>query len=168
MIKDILTGMNAYVDGRNYAGRIAELELPKLVAKMREYIAGGMAAAVDIPTGQLEKMESTLNFHGVHRDIVTSFGVTLGAVVPFVFRGATQDDDGTKGAVTVTMRGLLKELDWGSWKSGEDMPLKASMALHYYRYEYNGETLIEVDPINNKVVIDGVDQLADMRAALGL
>lgn len=168
MIKDILTGMNAYVDGRHYAGRIAELENPKLVAKVREYQSGGMAAAIDIPTGEIEKMETTLNFHGVHRDIITSFGVTMGATVPFVFRGATQDDDGTKGSVAVTMRGLVKELDWGTWKSGEEMPLKVVLTLQYYRYEFNRETLIEVDPLNYKVVVNGVDQLADMRAALGL
>lgn len=168
MIKDLLTGMNCYVDGRSFAGQVAELENPKLTAKMREYMAGGMSAPLDIPTGEVEKMEATASFHGVHKDVITALGVTLGAVVPFVFRGATQNDDGSKSAVVITMRGMVKELDWGGWKPGEEMPLKAALAVHYYRYEYAGEALLEVDPINNKIVINGVDQLADIRAALGI
>ena len=168
MIKDILTDINAYVDGRGYTGRVAELVNPKLTPKMREYMAGGLGAPVDVPTGQLEKLESEVTLTGVDPDVISLFGVTMGDTVPFVFRGSTQSEDGSQGKVVVTQRGLIKELDWGTWKPGEDSTLKLSLTLHYYRYEYNGRTLIEADPANYKLVVNGVDQLAGLRDALGI
>lgn len=168
MIKDILTGLNAYVDGRGYMGRVAELVNPKLTPKMREYSAGGLGATIDIPTGEIEKLESEVSLTGVDPDVITLFGVTMGKTVPFVFRGTTQSDDGSTGDVRIYQRGLIKELDWGTWKPGEDSHLKAGLTLQYYRYEYNGRVLIEADPINYKLIVDGVDQLASMREALGI
>lgn len=168
MIKDVLTDINAYVDGRGYAGLVSELVLPKLTPKMREYMAGGLGAPVDVPTGQLEKLESQVSLTGVDPNLITLFGVTLNSIVPFTFRGLTHSEGGETGAVVVVQRGQIKELDWGTWKPGEENGLKASMTLQYYRYEYNGRVLIEVDPINYKLVVNGKDQLADMRDALGI
>lgn len=166
MIKDVLTGLNCSIDGRGYAGRVNELMLPKLTQKMMEFNAGGLGATLDVPTGHLEKLESEVTLNGVDPDAIKLFGVTLGNEVPLVFRGATQSDDGSKGAVVVTQRGVIRELDWGTWQVGENNSLKLALTLHYYRYEYDGSTLIEIDPINYKAVINGVDQLAEMRDSL--
>lgn len=168
MIKDILTGLNAYVDGRGYMGRVAELVLPKLTPKMREYSAGGLSATIDVPTGAIEKLESEVSLTGVDPDAIGLFGVTMNTQVALVFRGTTQSDDGSTGEVKVHQRGMIKELDWGTWKPDEDSSLKLAMTLQYYRYEYNGKVLIEADPINYKLVVNGKDQLAEMRKALGI
>ena len=168
MIKDILTGLNAYVDGRGYMGRVNELVLPKLTPKMREYTAGGLSATIDVPTGEIEKLESEVTLTGVDPDVIGLFGVTMGNATSLVFRGSTQSEDGSKGEVKVFQRGMIKELDWGSWKPGEDSNLKLATTLQYYRYEYNGRVLIEADPINYKLIVNGVDQLAEMRQALGI
>ena len=41
----VLKNMNLFVDGRGYAGRVDEIELPKLTLKTEEHRAGGM----DVP-----------------------------------------------------------------------------------------------------------------------
>ena len=42
MIPQILTNLNLYVDGRGFAGRVTEIQLPKLKRKTEEHRAGGM------------------------------------------------------------------------------------------------------------------------------
>ncbi|MCA3480645.1 MAG: phage major tail tube protein, partial [Rhodobacter sp.] len=46
--------------------------------------------------------------------------------------------------------------------------LKLMMDVRYYRLEINGEQIVEIDLVNGKRVIGGVDQLADQRRAMGL
>jgi P2 family phage contractile tail tube protein len=70
--------------------------------------------------------------------------------------------------VIVNLTGAWKDLDTGSWKAGEKAPLNVSVTLRYYKLTMGGQELIEVDVINMVRIIDGTDQLADMRAAIGL
>ncbi|PLV26388.1 phage major tail tube protein, partial [Pseudomonas guariconensis] len=78
---------------------------------------------------------------------------------------------GLKGKITpvvVTLRGSLKEVDMGDWKSGDKAEFKHSVAVTYYKLEVEGRVIYEIDPLGMKRVIDGVDQLAAQRQALGL
>ncbi len=61
------------------------------------------------------------------------------------------------------MRGRHEEIDMGEQKVGEGGEFKAKMALVYYRLEWNGEVLIEIDVLNMIHMVGGVDRLADMR-----
>ena len=66
------------------------------------------------------------------------------------------------------MRGLLTEVDFGSWKTGETAPLKIAVAAQYYQYLQGGQSLIEIDLLNGIEMINGVDRLAAMRGHLGI
>ena len=55
----VLKNMNLFVDGRGYAGRIDEIQLPKLTLKTEEHRAGGMDLPVEIDLG-MEKLEAEL------------------------------------------------------------------------------------------------------------
>ena len=46
--------------------------------------------------------------------------------------------------------------------------LSGTVAVNYYRLVIDDTETIEYDPINTVLKIDGVDQVADMRANLGL
>jgi len=167
MIKDVLRNLNLFVDGRGYAGRVAEVELPKLTIKTSEYRAGGMDMPVEIDMG-MEKLEATITLNSYDPDVLAAFGLAPGKHVPLTVRGALTDEDGTEKAVVVNFRGQIKEIDKGTWKPGEDATLKFSVALRYYKLEHDGRLIYEIDPENMIRVIDGVDQLAARRAALGL
>lgn len=168
MISDILYDMNLFVDGRGFAGRVNELTLPKLAPILQEYRAGGMSAPIDVPMGSHEKLEMELTLNGFDGHILKLFKVHLGSLVPFTARGVTADDDGAKHSMVVTMRGLIKEHDFGAWKSGEEAQLKLGLSLRYYKLERDGAVLVESDPVNRVLVVDGQDQHAETRKALGL
>ena len=166
-IRDILRNINLFVDGRGYAGRVDEIELPKLTIKTEEFRAGGMDSSVELDMGQ-EKLETTLTLSGVDREVVKLWGAYTSATTPLTARGALQDEDGTVTPVEVRMRGKVKELDFGTWKPGAKVPLKWMVALRYYKYTQGGEVIHEIDVENMIRIVDGVDQLQAQRAALGI
>ncbi|TDA49182.1 phage major tail tube protein, partial [Burkholderia pyrrocinia] len=60
------------------------------------------------------------------------------------------------------------EYDPGSWKPGSTSELKYTAELTYYKAEIDGSVICEIDVLNMIRIIDGVDQLADVRKALGM
>ena len=167
MIVDILRNISLFVDGRGYAGQVDECIPPKLTVKTEDFRAGGMDGTVEIDQG-LEKLEATLQMSGVDRALLEQWGVTLAAMVPMTIRGALQSEDGTVRAAVIHLRGRIKEIDYGTWKPGEKVPMKAMVSVWYYKLEHGGATIHEVDVENMIRIVNGVDQLAEMRAALAI
>lgn len=165
MIPKILKNFNAFVDGRGYAGRVDEVTVPKLSLKMEEHRAGGMDAPVEIDLG-MEKLESELTFAEYDKELFRLFGLTDGKVVGITLRGAIQGGGETE-AVVINLRGQLKELDAGSWKAGDKATLKCSVALNYYKLIIGAEEIMEIDVENMIRVVNGIDQLAAIRKAIG-
>ncbi|MNJ22116.1 Phage tail tube protein FII [compost metagenome] len=56
----------------------------------------------------------------------------------------------------------------GDWKPGDKAEIKHNVAVTYYKLEVDGRLVYEIDPLGMKRVINGVDQLAAQRSALGL
>lgn len=164
--RDVLKNINAFVDGRGYAGQVEELNPPKLALKTEEFRAGGMDAPIEITMG-MEKLEASFSLISYDRDVLSLFGVAEGVAVPFVFRGALESFDGSVTAVVHTMRGKIREIDPGTNKAGDKPSLKVSMALSYYKLQHGSRTIIEIDVENMVRTINGVDALAKVRTALG-
>ncbi len=53
-------------------------------------------------------------------------------------------------------------------EAGESSPLTFTMKLDYYKREQNGVVLYEIDVPNMIRIINGKDQLAERRNAIGL
>jgi P2 family phage contractile tail tube protein len=162
-----LVNLNLFVDGRSYAGVVKSLTLPKLTLKTEEHRAGGMDAPVEVDLG-MEKLEAMFTHSGVDTDIKGFLGLANQTAFNGVFRGAYRDVNGVVSAVAITLRGTLKEDDPGDWKPGEAAENKFAVGCFYYKAEVDGQIVHEVDKINCIRRIGGVDQLADVRAALGI
>jgi hypothetical protein len=155
------------VDGRGYAGQATEVNPPKLTLKTDEVRLGGMDAPIELTLG-MEKLGADFSLVAYDRDVLALFGVTEGAVVPFVIREALESFDGTVTAVAHTMRGKIKEIDPGTHKPGELPALKVTMALQYYRLDHGGQTIHEIDVENMVRMVNGTDTLTNLRSALGM
>ena len=167
-IKSILHNFTVFVDGKGKIGQVNEFTPPKLTLKTQEFNGGGMSAPVDVPMGTLEKLEAELTLNGFDADVLTLFSVAPGKVVPFTLRGALLDDDGTTRDMVIKLRGFIREMDRGNFKLGDEATLKLSLSLNYYKEEQGGQVLIEVSPDNMIMTVNGVDQLAETRKALGV
>ena len=166
-ITDILHNINLYVDGRGYAGRVDEFNPPKLTVKTEEFRAGGMDVPVEMDMG-MEKLECDFSVSGIDAEVLKLWGVAPGEQVPFTLRGAVQSEDGAVKSVVHNVRGKVKEVDWGTWKPGEKAPLKVMVAARFYKFESDGEVIHEIDAENMVRIVNGQDQLAEQRAALGI
>lgn len=66
------------------------------------------------------------------------------------------------------MQGRFTEIDRGNSKVGDDTEQTFKVPLTYYKIIVDGKDLIEIDMLNSVFVVDGVDKLADHRAAIGI
>jgi len=167
MIPETLANLNLFVDGVSFQGDVPSLTLPKLTLKMEEHRPGGMDMPVEMDLG-MEKQEAAFTTTGVRREALKFFGLADGSGFNGTFRGAFKGLKGKITPVVVSLRGTLKEIDMGDWKSGDKAEIKHSVGLSYYKLEVDGRLVYEIDALGMKRVIDGIDQLAAQRAALGL
>ena len=166
-MKNTLKNFNVFMDGRGYAGKCEEAKLPELKIKTESFRAGGMDSEIDVDQG-IEKLEASFVLASYEPEVLKQFGIADGASVPFVFKGAFQDDAGKTIAATVTMTGKITSLTRDAWKAGENSKMTINMTLHYFKEVADGATIYEIDIKNMKRVIDGVDQMEAIRSAIGL
>lgn len=166
MLPTILKNFNVFVDGRGYAGKIDEITLPKLTIKTEEYRAGGMDIPISIDMG-MEKLEADFTFAEYDAKLFKLFGLIHGYSVCLTLRGAIQSGIYYQGVI-INLRGIFRELDFGSWKPGEKATLKCTVAAHYYKLTIGSKELIEIDAENMIRRINGVDQMFILRSILGI
>jgi hypothetical protein len=166
MIPKILKNFNAFVDGNSYAGRVDEVVLPKLTVKTEEHRGGGMDAPVEIDMG-MEKLECELTFAEYDVELFRLFGLVDGNSVAITLRGAMQSD-GDAEKIVVNLQGSFRELDSGTWKAGDKATLKCMMAVRTYKLTIDGDEVINIDVENMTRIINGVDEMASIRNAIGI
>ncbi|WP_299144149.1 phage major tail tube protein [uncultured Tateyamaria sp.] len=165
--EDILKYLNLIADGRGYAGKLEEYNAPDLVVSTEEFRGGGMDAPIDIDMGQ-EKMTTSYVLTSYDSDILALWGIKDGSSVQLTARGSLESPDGTTTAVAHHMQGKIISVARGTWGSGNKPSLTITQTLTYYREIHGARTLHEIDVINMVRIIDGVDQLAEHRANIGL
>ena len=164
---DILKYLNLFVDGRGYAGKITEYVSPVLTVSTEEFRAGGMDTPLDIDMG-LEKLTCSFSLVSYDADVLALFGVLAGEGVQLTARGSLASRDGTTTAVVHNMTGKLISRDAGTWGPGQVPSLSCTMSLSYLREVHGGRVITEIDVPNMIRTINGVDQLAEHRANIGI
>jgi P2 family phage contractile tail tube protein len=159
-----IKNFNAFVDGESYFGIATEAKLPQLKVMTEAHRGAGMDGPVGIDMG-VEGMTAEITFGEWSPALLKKPGLQQ----RFVLRPAAAGEVGD-GADTIiaTIGGLITGTETGDLKPGTDTTLKLMMDVRYYRLEINGEQLVEIDLVNGKRVIGGVDQLADIRRAMGI
>jgi len=165
--RDIRKNLNLFVDGRGYAGEIKEFNAPKLTLKTEDFRAGGMNAPKVLNMG-MEKLDTDFSLTAYDADVIALFGVQAGASVAFVAREVLESFDGTVTPVSHFMQGTITEFDPGTSAAGEMAPIKIAMNLNYYKLQHGDRILHEIDIENMVQVVDGIDQMALQRGALGI
>jgi hypothetical protein len=165
-IPRILKNFSLFVDGRGLAGTIDTLTLPTLTVAMEEVRAGGMDAPVEHDMG-MEKLEASFSLYEYNPDMVALYGLAA-ADKQLTARGAMRRDGEDAVAVVVNMTGGVKQLEPGDWKAGDMTSPTFTVGLRYFKLTIGGRELVEIDKINMVRRIDGVDQLATIRSAIGV
>lgn len=166
--RQMLKNFALFLNGESYKGEVEDLTPPKFVFKTEEYRAGGMDAPLDVEMG-MEALTLSFNLLAYRTDALSLLGNTL-LPTRFVLKGALEDEKtGLIQSVEIVAVGKFKSVDLGQWQAGTMSKVAfESRALPYFSYRQNGELLHEIDVYNMIRTINGFDQLAAQRLALGL
>lgn len=164
MLPRYFKAMSLYVDGENFIGRVEDVKLPDLNIKTDEYRAAGMDAPVDIEMG-MDKLDLQFTLAEFTPSIIKQLGA-LTADRQLVLRGALQRQGEAAVGMSVRVQGALKMLSRDNLKQGEKAGMQCTVNCNSYIEQQAGEELINIDILNYKRVIGGVDQLAGMRELL--
>lgn len=166
MLPRHLRNFNVMIDGFGFAGRADEVTLPKLAITTEAHRAGGMDSPVDVDMG-MELMELSIVLSDYDESVISGFGL-LGLGVPITLRGAIERQGEAAQPVVIKMLGGLKSRDAGTWSVGKKQTTTLTYSVKKYSEDINGVQYINIDVENMIRVINGVDQLATQRAAIGL
>lgn len=162
----VIKNFNLLVSGYGMAGLCDEVRLPDIRLHLDEHRGAGMDVPIPIDLG-MEKMELGFTMAEHNEQIFSRFGLINQNAVQVIFKAAMQDDTSTT-AYQVTAQGMYQEVKLGTIRNGDRNKLEATIGLRYFQLSIGGTVLIEVDSDNFTRVINGVDQLAAMRSALGM
>lgn len=167
MIPRKLRDFNMFHEGGSWMGVANEVSLPKLTRKMEELMVGNGVIKIDLGN---EAIEAEVTLEEFPENVLRQYGLINLAGVQLRFAGAMVRQDGSKrtDSIEVVMRGRWEEIDPDSVKKGENHQTKAKLAVSYYKLSINGEVIIEIDHANYIENVDGNDNLADQRKAIGL
>lgn len=165
--RDVLKNFSLFVDGRGYAGQVTEYNPPELAIATEDHRAGGMDAPVALDMG-MEGLESSFVLAQYSADVLALFGLVKGSAAQLTARGALESYDGAVKPALHQMRGRIVRVARGTWTPGSPAPLTFTLRLDYYREEIDRVTIHEIDVVNMIRIVNGTDQLAAQRAALGI
>lgn len=73
----------------------------------------------------------------------------------------------TKIPVVVTIRPFASDMSFGNFDPATAMGTTTEIECAYYKYTYNGEIVHEIDKLNFKAIVGGVDVMSEINAILG-
>lgn len=163
VIKDAILS----VEGIGYAGRVENIDWPKLARKMEEYRAGGMHGPIEIDVGG-EKLEMSFEASEQDGDLISQYGVCSVNGVRFRINASAESDnpDCDSDGIEVIGTGRFSEIELGSYKGGDLQKTKYAVSLATFKYSRNGEPIIDIDYANNIFVVNKVDLLEKRRENL--
>lgn len=165
-MSDALRLFSLFVDGRGYAGEVENLTPPKLTIKTEDDRSGGRDGTRKMDMG-MEPMELSYTVKKADPDLMAMFGLVKGEDIQITLRGGI-DRKGVTVPVVINVRGRLTEIDDGEWSAGKKIEQKHLWDVGYYKRTVDGKVIHEIDVDNAIRIINGVDQLKELRDAAGL
>ncbi|HIX25520.1 MAG TPA: phage major tail tube protein [Candidatus Lachnoclostridium avicola] len=166
-IPQVVNRYNLYRKGTKLVGLTGEVELPAVTMVTDTLEGAGTGGNMDVPViGLTENMDIQIPFMSLTKDLFSL--ANPGEAEDLTLRGAIQGTDPATGkisytSIAISMRGTVKEITPGTVKSGGRMESSVTMTLSYYKIALDGETVLEIDKLNNVFVVNGDDVLKEVR-----
>ncbi|PTE15911.1 phage major tail tube protein [Pseudogemmobacter blasticus] len=159
----IIKNFNAFVDGISYFGLASEAKLPAVKVQTEGHRGAGMDGPVGVDVG-MEALSAEITFTEWSSAVLKK----LGRTERFVLRPAAgSSTDFSATTIIATMSGLITVSEPSDLKPGTAATLKIGMDVRTYKLEMDNEVIYEIDLVNAIRRIGGVDQLAEIRRAMG-
>jgi P2 family phage contractile tail tube protein len=163
----IRKNFNLFLDGFGFAGNVEEYQPPALNVQVEDFRAGGMDTSVALDMG-MEKLEASFKLSKIAAEALRLWGVGAGQTFALIVRGALEDLDGTVKAEVFTQRGTIRSIEFDAVTAGAKAGVSLTMDVREYSYSIDGLNIHDIDVLNMKRTVNGVDRLAAQRSAIGL
>lgn len=160
---------SVYLNGQDLLG-VAEATIPKFESMTETVKGAGIAGEFDsIVLGHFGSTTLSLNWRNVTDNAIK---LLVPQAHDLDLYGALQDYDAGLGKYVVRQihlycKAVPKNLEMGKFSVGEAGDTSSEFEIHYLLVERDGVRRIEMDKFNYVFVVDGVDYLAEVKAALG-
>ena len=157
---------NVYNAGERLLGVGDEMPLPDFESSSETVSGAGVLGEIDDPTvGYFGNQELEIPFRVLDKEAVDMMDMTR--AVQLTIRGAQQttnsEGDIEFRQIRVVVRGRSAAFSPGKVKAGSTMDTKIKLTLLYILIEVGGESMVELDKLNEVFKIRGRDVLAKVK-----
>lgn len=168
ILPEVINHFNIYDDSANkLVGVSGEVELPELEAITDTLEGSGVLGEIEDPvTGQFSSMTIKIPFAVLYEDMFKIVNTTNPPQL--TLRGSEQCMDPSTGAtdyypIKIVLRGKAKTTSLGKLAKGKKGEPEVEMEVLYIKITVNEVTVIELDKLNYKFVLNDVDMLEKIR-----
>jgi Phage tail tube protein FII len=166
-MNEIINSFNVYKDGTKLIGVSEEISIPDLTGVTDTISGAGILGSISMPAiGHFDDIEAEIPFRMLDDDIFT-LASPLNEV-NLVLRAGVQTHDIASGGIDsqgmrIVYRGRVKTFKSGKVKGAEQMGASVTLSITYMLIEIGGATKLELDKLNSKYVVNGVDVMEKFR-----
>lgn len=169
VIPEVLNHFNVYNDSaKKLIGISGELELPEMESITDTIEGSGVLGEIEDPvTGQFSSMKMKIPFSVLYEDMFSIMNTTNPPQL--TLRASMQCMDPSTGEtgyypVKIVVRGKASTSNMGKVVKGKKMEPEVELEILYIKIQINNKTVLELDKLNFKYVLNGVDMLAKIRS----
>ena len=169
VIPEVLNHFNVYNDSaKKLIGISGELGLPEMEAITDTLEGSGVLGEIEDPvTGQFSSMKMKIPFAVLYEDMFSIMNTTKPPQL--TLRASMQCMDPSTGEtgyypVKIVVRGKPSTSNMGKAVKGKKMEPEVELEMLYIKIQINNKTVLELDKLNFKYVLNGVDMLAKIRS----
>ena len=160
--------MSLDLDNQPMAGTVEEFHPPNLSVDTTPYKAGGMDVPVLLDMGMNVLMARAM-VNGYQPKVFSQFGLADKRKANMTVYGALEDYTGEVTQVKFVMRGLQTTTGMERVRGRGEVPRTViEIACVEYIISFDNTVMIDIDVLNMTRIVNGVDRLAKLRAAIGL
>ena len=167
-VPEIINDFNAYNAGNQLIGVTGAINLPSFDAIMETISGAGVLGEYETAVaGMFGSMEQELSFRILYEDVFSLMKPM--EPVDLTLRASQQSTVKSTGAIDyqgmrVVERGRVKKFNPGKLEKGKQMEAGLTIELLYIMIEIGGKVAVELDKLNGKFVVDGVDIMEKVRS----
>jgi P2 family phage contractile tail tube protein len=163
----VLRKFAVFVDGFGKIGEGENCKLPVIENVTEDFRGGGMDTPlrVDLGTTPLV-MEFRLS--SFDPQVYNKWGLYPGREIQYTIRGSLAHQDGSPFAAIAACQGNLHKVEADNFEPARKVLHTFTVDLIYYRLTIGEQPIYEIDVINGRRIVAGVDQLRQDHIALGL
>ena len=167
MIPESINRFNLYLKGNRLVGVSGEVSLPDLSPMTNTVNGAGIAGDIESASiGMFGSMKQEIPFRMLSKDMLKLYNPL--EPIELTLRASEQSSVQGSGmidfqAMRVVFGGRPTDIKLGNLKQGDQMGSSVTLELSYILIEVDGETMFELDKLNDVFVVNGVDILEKVR-----